>query len=177
MNTLLECACKSTSLACLEILLDVGASPASNDNVNERNLLHRLCIQGGNLIEQEPTVARSSPVDSAQETITIIQILLRHSPDLTSQSDILHRKPLHYAAMYGFSRIVDILLKHSVENGEYSSSQNFTSRFWVDHEGYSPLFYAILNGSTDATKILISHGGITDIDNALNRKLNRVLAL
>ncbi|CAM0142629.1 unnamed protein product [Umbelopsis sp. WA50703] len=168
LNTLLEFACKSTSLGCLELLLDEGASPASNDNVNERNLLHRLCIQGGNLIEQEPTVARSSPVDSAQETITLIQILLKHNPNLTSQSDILHRKPLHYAAMYGFSRIVDTLLRHSVNNGEYSESQNFTSRFWVDHEGYSPLFYAILNGSTAATKILISRGGITDIDNALN---------
>jgi ankyrin repeat protein len=154
----------------VDFLLDLGASAASQEDVNERNLLHKLCIQGGTLIEQEPTIARSSPVDPSLETITLIEILLKHSSNLTSQSDILHRKPLHYAAMYGFSRIVAALLDHSVANGEYSDQQNFTSRFWVDHEGYSPLFYAILNGRTAATKVLIQRGEIKDIDNALNRK-------
>ncbi|KAI8581990.1 hypothetical protein K450DRAFT_230264 [Umbelopsis ramanniana AG] len=168
LNKLLEVACKCMSLDVVSFLLDLGASPASHDDVNERNLLHKLCIQGGQLIEQVPTVARTSPVDPSLETITLIEILLRHNGSLTSQSDILHRKPLHYAAMYGFARIADVLLQHSVANGEYSENQNFTSRFWVDHEGYSPLFYAILNGRTEATRVLIARGDIKDIDNALN---------
>jgi ankyrin repeat protein len=158
------------SLDIVDFLLGLGASPASHDDVNERNLLHKLCIQGGQLIEQVPAVARKSPIDPSLETITLIEILLKHDGSLTRQSDILHRKPLHYAAMYGFARIADILLQHSVANGEYSENQNFTSRFWVDHEGYSPLFYAILNGRTEATKVLIARGMIKDIDNALNRK-------
>jgi ankyrin repeat protein len=158
------------SLDIVNFLLDLGASPASHDDVNERNLLHKLCIQGGRLIEQVPTVARTSPIDPSLETITLIEILLKHNRSLTSQSDILHRKPLHYAAMYGFARIADVLLQHSVANGEYSENQNFTSRFWVDHEGYSPLFYAILNGRTEATQVLITRGEIKDIDNALNRE-------
>jgi ankyrin repeat protein len=159
----------SMSLHSVEFLLGIGASPASIEDVNERNLLHKLCMQGGTLIEQEPTIARTSPVDPSLETINLIEILLKHNSSLTKQSDILHRKPLHYAAMYGFARIVDVLLSHSVASGEYSDQQNFTNHFWLDYEGYSPLFYAILNGRTDATKVLIDRGQIKDVDNALNR--------
>lgn len=87
--------------------------------------------------------------------------------------DIFGRIPLHYAALYGYHRITKVLVKH-LKNFEPTvppagSPADVIRRnqplgcSWVDHEGHSSLFYAVLRGHHEVVRILIDLENV-DVD-------------
>jgi glycerophosphodiester phosphodiesterase len=133
---------KHESTQCLTYLVGLGLS-ASHKDINERNSLHRACI--------EP------------HSTKLITTLLSLEPDLATQIDFAGRRPLHYAAEANQPELVKILLKHAIQN-QYYTIDGFSDPIWQDREGFTPLFFGIIHGSTAAVKEMIETGDIQNID-------------
>ncbi|GAN02496.1 cyclin dependent kinase [Mucor ambiguus] len=145
-DTILELAVENESVHCLRYLVStLGLSLTSNRDINERNLLHRRCIR---------------PPTSMQ----IIQVLLELEPLLTTQKDFAGRRPLHYAAESNDASLIKVLLQHAIDHHYYALHDGFADPVWQDREGFTPLFFGIIHGSTVAVKELIEVGQINNID-------------
>lgn len=143
-ETVLELAVEHESTGCLDYLVSkLGLDLLANKDLNERNLLHRVCIRSTSL--------------------KVAECLLFLAPGLATQVDFAGRRPLHYAAESNFPKLVHLLLSHAIQHGHYSNL-GFTDQVWQDREGFTPLFYGILHGSTEAVKEMLEVGNITDID-------------
>ncbi|KAI9498524.1 Glycerophosphoryl diester phosphodiesterase family-domain-containing protein [Zychaea mexicana] len=151
--TLLELAVQRDSVRCIEYLVENGASPLDHHDINERNLLHKLCILCG---EARPEQGSSKVLES------LLQLL----PKLPVQTDFAGRRPLHYAAEFGQSETVRLLMDHAVKHGYYSDA-GFADPVWQDREGHTPLFLAILHGNYQTLSALIEFGNIKDVDRVI----------
>jgi glycerophosphodiester phosphodiesterase len=130
----------------LEYLVStLGLSLFNNRDINERNLLHRVCIR--------------SPF-----SIITAKTLLDLEPKLSIQKDFAGRRPLHYAAESNNADLVKLLLQYAIEHRYYSMHEGFADQEWQDREGFTPLFFGIIHGSTVAVKELIEVGEVRDID-------------
>lgn len=107
--------------------------------------MHRVCIR--------------SP-----SSIKTAQTLLDLEPTLSIQKDFAGRRPLHYAAESNNADLVKILLKHTIDHHYYSMHEGFADQEWQDREGFTPLFFGIIHGSTVAVKEMIEVGQVHDID-------------
>ncbi|CAO3654901.1 unnamed protein product [Mucor fragilis] len=145
-DTILELAVENESVHCLRYLVStLGLSLTSNRDINERNLLHRRCIR---------------PPASTD----IILVLLQLEPSLTTQKDFAGRRPLHYAAESNDASLIQVLLQHAIDHHYYALHDGFADPVWQDREGFTPLFFGIIHGSTVAVKELIEVGQIDNID-------------
>ncbi|OAC98587.1 hypothetical protein MUCCIDRAFT_167661 [Mucor lusitanicus CBS 277.49] len=145
-DTILELAVENESVHCLKYLVStLGLSLTHNRDINERNLLHRRCIR-------PPTSMR------------IIEVLLELEPSLTLQKDFAGRRPLHYAAESNDAHLIQVLLQHAIDHHDYALHDGFADPVWQDREGFTPLFFGIIHGSTVAVKELIEVGQIDNID-------------
>ncbi|CAO3655036.1 unnamed protein product [Mucor hiemalis] len=144
-NTILELAVEHKSIACLEFLVKtLHLSLIENLDINERNLLHRVCIR--------------SP-----SSTQLAKSLLELEPSLSIQKDFAGRRPLHYAAESNNAELVKTLLLSAIDHHYYDNG-GFADHIWQDREGFTPLFFGIIHGSTIAVKELIEVGEIHDID-------------
>ncbi|KAL7316663.1 Glycerophosphocholine phosphodiesterase [Mucor circinelloides] len=145
-DTILELAIEHESVHCLRYLAStLGLSLINNRDINERNLLHRRCIR--------PPIS-----------IKIIEVLLELEPSLTTQKDFAGRRPLHYAAESNDANLIKVLLQHAIDHHYYALHDGFADPVWQDREGFTPLFFGIIHGSTVAVKELIEVGQIDNID-------------
>ncbi|CAG8572078.1 3742_t:CDS:10 [Paraglomus brasilianum] len=114
--------------------------------------------------------------DAVQGNPEIISVILEHlKGDLALQSntkDTSGRRPLHYAMANGYVKIVRVLLEHLINTEQFSFHQDDA---WFDNDGYTPLFYGILHGRTQAVKCMIDMGGITDISTITTRSPNHAV--
>ncbi|KAI8968526.1 Glycerophosphoryl diester phosphodiesterase family-domain-containing protein [Mycotypha africana] len=148
-DTILELAVQHESTKCLSYLVkNLGLSLKNNRDINERNLLHRLCIQ-------------------PPSSMAIVECLLDLEPSLPLQRDFACRRPLHYAAEANIADLIQILMRHAIKQGYYTIEEGFSVADWQDREGYTPLFFGILHGSTSAVKEMIDLGQVKDIDQAM----------
>jgi glycerophosphodiester phosphodiesterase len=93
--------------------------------------------------------------------------LLALEPNLTVQEDFVGRRPLHYAAESNHTALVTLLLQHAIGQHEYVLPTGFADPVWQDREGFTPLFFGILHGSTAAVKVMIEIGHVRDIDETI----------
>jgi glycerophosphodiester phosphodiesterase len=126
------------------LVLTLSLSLTKKD-INERNVLHRICLK-----------KNASP--------HVISALLKLDPSIATQTDFLGRRPLHYAAESNQPNIAKCLLQHGIQNSYYQTGAGFADPVWQDHEGFTPLFFGIIHGSTNAVKEIIETGEIDDID-------------
>ncbi|KAI9278328.1 Glycerophosphoryl diester phosphodiesterase family-domain-containing protein [Phascolomyces articulosus] len=159
--TLLELAVQSGALGCIEFLIQHGASPMEHHDINERNILHKLCILSGE--------ARPEPRSSK-----VLTALLKWLPELSVQRDFAGRRPLHYASEFGQTETVRVLMQHAVQYGYYNDT-GFADPKWQDREGHTPLFLAILHGNFQTLSVLIECGNIKDIDSVIAAASQRQL--
>ncbi|KAG2220854.1 hypothetical protein INT45_010916 [Circinella minor] len=151
--TLLELAVQRNSLRCIEYLIENGVNPMEHHDINERNILHKLCILVG---EARPE----------QKSSKVLEALLKWLPELPVQKDFAGRRPLHYASEFGQSETVRMLMNHAIRYGYYGQ-EGFTDPAWQDREGHTPLFLSILHGNFQTLSVLIECGHIKDIDNVI----------
>ncbi|KAG0242736.1 Glycerophosphocholine phosphodiesterase [Actinomortierella wolfii] len=175
-------ACQRRSFKCVALLMSLS-SGGLVANVNEQTILHKLAIEGGHLamtqddVEVLPGV---NPPKSEEEEVvkrddpTLVEFILKelssstytdHICALKSTADISGRRPLHYAAMYGFPKIAKALLTDLQASGEFV---DFSSPYWLDSDGFSPVIYAVTRGHAEVLEVLIEQGGITDVDAVTN---------
>lgn len=142
----MELAVEHESIKCLEYLVStLGLSLVNNRDINERNLLHRICIK-------------------LPASVKIVESLLNLEPSLSIQKDFAGRRPLHYAAESNDANLIKFLLQHAIDHHYYALHEGFADPVWQDREGFTPLFFGIIHGSTVAVKELIEVGQIDNID-------------
>jgi len=148
-------------------------------NVNDQTVLHRLAIDGGSFTNHQES--ESGTLGNATEhqfvpkdDSTLITFILEQLScntqlealcNLNSSADIFGRRPLHYAAMHGYPNITRALLKDLKASGEFV---DFSSQYWFDTDGFTPLIYAVSRGHAAVLKVLIEEGGIKDVDAVTN---------
>ncbi|KAI8641761.1 Glycerophosphoryl diester phosphodiesterase family-domain-containing protein [Parasitella parasitica] len=149
-DTILELAVEHGSVQCLRYLVSsVGLSLVTIRDINERNLLHRICI-------------RPPP------SMKIVESLLELEPSLSVQKDFAGRRALHYAAESNNAHLIQLLLRHAIDHDYYALHEGFANPVWQDREGFTPLFFGIIHGSTVAVKELIEVGQIDNIDDLMS---------
>ncbi|KAG0269146.1 Glycerophosphocholine phosphodiesterase [Actinomortierella ambigua] len=171
-------ACQRLSFKCVALLMMFGAGRLIV-NINEQTILHKLAIEGGQLAltqDNMDMLSEATPLASEEEAAskhddpTLIEFILRELSSTTytdsvctlkSTADISGRRPLHYAAMYGFPRIAMALLKDLQSSGEFV---DFSSPYWLDSDGFSPVIYAVTRGHAEVLDVLINQGRISDVD-------------
>lgn len=154
--SLLEVAAQRGSVGCLEYLVQSGGvNPLDHRDINERNILHKLCILG-----------EKGTKELDEKTANVIRKLLELLPDLAKQGDFAGRRPMHYACEFGQAGLVRLLLEHAVEHGYYGPD-GFADPSWQDREGHTPFFLAILHGNYETLDMAINIGSITDIDHVV----------
>ncbi|KAF9203827.1 Glycerophosphocholine phosphodiesterase [Haplosporangium sp. Z 27] len=176
-RTLFRKACEEKAFQCIALILSFGAG-ALYVNVNDQTVLHKLAIEGGIYTKAEKSNDSQSNRSTSQERqhITpkddpeLITFILKQLSSYTehnslctlkSTADIFGRRPLHYAAMHGFSNIARALIKDLKSTGEFI---NFSDTYWFDSDGFTPLIYAVSRGHADTLKVIVEEGGIEDVD-------------
>lgn len=145
---MLDSAVENESVECIKYLIkSIEVSLLNYKDINERNLLHRICIKPAK--------------------IKIVEYLINLEPQLPTQKDFAGRRPLHYAAESNHKELVTLLLQHAIDHGYYSLHVGFADTAWQDREGFTPLFFGILHGSTVAVKSIIEIGQVRDIDKTI----------
>lgn len=147
----MELATQRGSLECLEYLIKHIVTPLNHRDINDRNLLHKLCILAGE--NSDPGVT-SAPTLSK---------LLELAPNLALQQDFARRRPLHYACEFGQAQAARLLLEHAKTHGHYKQS-GFAEGAWQDREGHTPFFLAILHGNHETLDVLIDVGHVASVD-------------
>lgn len=80
----------------------------------------------------------------------LVRLALAHNAPLTAV-DAYGRQALHYAAMQGYSGIVDILMRASLSTVEAASTSK-------DMDGKTPVIYAVSNGHVATVNVFIRAG-------------------
>ncbi|KAF9972975.1 Glycerophosphocholine phosphodiesterase [Actinomortierella ambigua] len=171
-------ACQRFSFKCVSLLMKFGAGGLIV-NVNEQTILHKLAMEGGHLglthddLEVLPGIdqhGHKEKVTFKDDDPTLIEFILKELSSsaytdtictLKATADISGRRPLHYAAMNGYPRIANALLKDLQESGEFV---DFSCPYWLDSDGFSPVIYAVTRGHAKVLEVLIDQGHITDVD-------------
>jgi ankyrin repeat protein len=173
LTSLLFLACQHRAYKCIRHLVDSKANVSGVDDVNERTLIHKIVLCGGQLDcydpRPSPTSLPSTPSSNGNE---LLKFLLDASPSASScltVADIFGRIPLHYAAMNGYADMARVLVEKHREM-QHRATPDFESEFvkcrahgasWLDYEGHSPLFYAVIYGFTDVVAALLD---VQDVD-------------
>ncbi|KAF9319573.1 Glycerophosphocholine phosphodiesterase [Linnemannia elongata] len=179
-RSLFRRACQVRAYKCISLIMSLGAG-ALMVNVNEQTVLHKLSIDGGAFAHTHDSVSgplgivahhhhQPAPKDDPTLITFILQQLSCNTQvealcNLNSTADIFGRRPLHYAAMHGYPNITRALLKDLKASGEFV---DFSSPYWFDTDGFTPLIYAVSRGHADVMKVLIEEGDIKDIDAIAN---------
>ncbi|KAF9179517.1 Glycerophosphocholine phosphodiesterase [Haplosporangium sp. Z 11] len=181
-RSLFRKACQEMAFQCIALIMSLGAGTLMV-NVNEQTVLHKLAIEGGTFAKtQDSEMEQTSPssakptehVPAPRDDPTLITFILQQLSEYASQdslctlkstADIFGRRPLHYAAMYGFANITRALMLDLKASGEFV---DFSNPYWFDTDGFTPLIYAVSGGRAGALQVLIEEGGIKDVDAVTN---------
>jgi glycerophosphodiester phosphodiesterase len=218
---LLQRAISCRSSKCIHYLLQRINNLDEEDDINNRNCLHRLVISISRAKTNEfkasqhaeaglsvaasqyilPAESPASLAPSARHCAKENNLVLRKDDEsvrlLTYVLDELNSKqrlglaardaygrlPLHYAAQYGFVAIVEIVVKHMQDWGQFNVQNGIDAPEWQDQEGLAPLHLCVINQHPLATKSLLTAEKWQDTNPDLTRyrkrssKSGEVLAL
>ncbi|KAK3607524.1 hypothetical protein CHS0354_025776 [Potamilus streckersoni] len=143
-NMPLHCAVNSGDLTAVVVCLDAGAPV---DAVQVRNYNHP--VQNNNFKEDKSTPLHFA---SAQGSIDMVQAMYEKQPDrfakaLTSE-DILKMTPLHRAALFNHTTVVDFLIKKGADV-EARDSQNRTPLLLASSKGGWRTVHCLLQNGAD----------------------------
>jgi len=162
LASLLLKACHFRALSCLQKLLDLGASIDNVlGDVYERNLIHRLLIGGSSMPLKKIDESKLTKTETPREDDpTLLRVILNHFRDVIPlpalyTADVLGRRPLHYACLQGLPQSTLELLKYMKLDPKFSSCSGLIDRTWWDHDGMTPLYYAIFKGHIEIVDLLL----------------------
>ena len=195
---------------CIQTLLKHVNNLDEDDDIHDRNCLHRLVISISRAKTNEaksngqPThnhlsaaahyiVPAESPAgfvppakdcekknisilskddESVQLLTFVLDNLNEEQRSALARKDTYGRLPLHYAALYGFVAIVEIVVKHMQDWGQFDVSDGIDAPEWQDQDGLAPLHLAVINQHPLATKSLLSaeQWQDDDLDTTTSRK-------
>ncbi|KAI8904579.1 Glycerophosphoryl diester phosphodiesterase family-domain-containing protein [Powellomyces hirtus] len=147
-------ACQRKALRCIGVLLErpeLVRTPLPAD-INQRTIIHRIAILGAALKSKNGDVAMRTPSIFEKDDPTLLTYVLERVPGDVAESalrvtDFLGRTPLHYAALYGLPRTAQALLRF-LPAGPLKGQ-------WLDDDGHSPLFYAVVRGFVDVVLVFL----------------------
>lgn len=123
---ILDLAQSHKSLKCITWILaqPIAWSDPIPNSFSLHTILHRIVIKSGN-----DSIVLSHVLDLLPKD-TLLKLMLAQ--------DDAGRRPLHYAAVLGYDRVTGVLLKHL--------PSLFDLPGWIDSDGHTPLYLAILRG-------------------------------
>ncbi|EWC47942.1 hypothetical protein DRE_02824 [Drechslerella stenobrocha 248] len=182
---LLQRAVYAEAFKCIDLLLAQTDSLKDTEDINERNIIHRIVITMGRSTSAKirnnmanysklsmsfsngdvPGVLPDSPEEQDQLPGTfdgiykVLMYLLGHLPPALQTSlidkDAYGRTPLHYAAEYGIVQVCQTLTEYMHRWGQLDSMAGIDSPQWWDNEGLAPLHLAVIGQHPKTTKVLL----------------------
>ncbi|KAI9099862.1 Glycerophosphoryl diester phosphodiesterase family-domain-containing protein [Phlyctochytrium arcticum] len=151
-STILLHACRRKAMKCIEHLLakqpTLVLSPLPGD-INQRTILHRLCVLGPGLVRSPAGVNNPEKDDATLLQHILSKIPIKLAEDALKIRDFLGRTPLHYTALYGMPQATKVLL-------DFMPSQRMLTRGWGDDDGHTPIFYCVVRGFVDVLLLLLT---------------------
>jgi len=194
----------------VNLLQAAGAKPDPQVRMRmDANLLNDA-LQSGNrqlveqLLSQKTDVnacdgGRMTPLHQVADP-TIAELLLAHGADVSARcpftftpfdEDSYLQTPLHFAALYGRDKVVEVFLQHKAdvnvrvevtENqhrippGPYAGSLGIFYRY-ENLQGATPLHFAAYMNNKDVIEVLLLHGAQVDITDSSGRTALHIAAL
>ncbi|KAF3915237.1 Tankyrase-2 [Dactylellina cionopaga] len=182
---LLQRAAYAEAIKCIDLLLPQTENLKDSEDINERNLLHRIVITMGrststkmrnnlaNYSEVSVSFSRGDVQkvlpDSPEEQdqlpgsfdgiFKVLKYLLQKLPkglqSALTDRDAYGRIPLHYAAEYGIVQVCQTLTEYMHKWGQIDGTAGIDSSPWWDNEGLAPLHLAVIGQHPKTTKILL----------------------
>ncbi|KAI9828136.1 MAG: Glycerophosphocholine phosphodiesterase [Thelocarpon impressellum] len=191
---LLQRSISCRAKACVDLMLGKLHSLDEDDDINDRNCIHRLVIaiartkpygesdgETDIILDNSadatsyvtpaaaPMLAppswtsrehdRTNPSGQMDEPVMILEHLLHalkpHQRQALLAKDTYGRRPLHYAAQFGFVPVCDALLQYMRRWGQIDAPEVIESETWQDSEGWAPLHLSIIGGHPLTTKALL----------------------
>ncbi|KAK6506423.1 Glycerophosphocholine phosphodiesterase [Arthrobotrys conoides] len=182
---LLQRAAYAEAFKCIDLLLMQTESLKDTEDINERNLLHRIVRAMGrststkmrnnlaNYSELSVSFSRGDASRALPETpeeqdelpgsfdgiFKVLKYLLANFPPslrvALTDRDAYGRIPLHYAAEYGIVQVCQTLTEYMHKWGQIDGKAGIDSSPWWDNEGLAPLHLAVIGQHPKTTKILL----------------------
>ncbi|KAF3912393.1 Inversin [Arthrobotrys entomopaga] len=182
---LLQRASYAEAFKCIDLLLPQADTLKETEDINERNLLHRIVITMGrststkmrNNLANYSELSVSFSRGDAQKTLTdspeeqdqlpgsfdgifkVLKYLLEKLPAplriALTDRDAYGRIPLHYAAEYGIVQVCQTLTECMHKWGQIDGKAGIDSSPWWDNEGLAPLHLAVIGQHPKTTKVLL----------------------
>ena len=108
-----------------------------------------------NFAEEEGSQYLGKEDDSVKLFSFLLDSLSVEQRTALQARDHLDRLPLHYAAQYGYVILVQTILTHMQQWGQFEIDHGVDAPFWQDLEGLSPLGLSIVGGHVMTTKALL----------------------
>ncbi|KAF3911905.1 hypothetical protein ABW21_db0205023 [Orbilia brochopaga] len=182
---LLQRAVYAEAFQCIDLLLAQTDSLKDTEDINERNLIHRVVITMG---RSTSTKIRNNLANYSELSVSFVQgdvhrmlpespeeqdqlpgtfdgifkvlvYLLAHLPPALqgalTDRDAYGRTPLHYAAEYGIVQVCQTLTEYMHKWGQLDGKAGIDSSEWWDTEGLAPLHLAVIGQHPKTTKVLL----------------------
>lgn len=141
-------AIKDRALECARALLENGADP--NLETPILSSLHTTTLQ-----------------QALQYNPKAVNLLLEYKPDL-KRANLLGFTPLHIAAWYGSTNLLNYALDHGVDINERQQQPSFSPAY--KNTGQTALHLAVIKGSTNMVTFLLQKGASLEATNNLGQK-------
>ena len=102
---------------------------------------------------------RTGDLTASAEPIQFLQFLLNSFSEeqrsALSSRDVAGRTPLHFAAEYGITAMVQLIVEQLHSWGMFDTEHGIDGPFWQDIEGWAPLHLAVIAGHPVTTQALL----------------------
>ncbi|KAJ3049678.1 Glycerophosphocholine phosphodiesterase [Rhizophlyctis rosea] len=122
------------------------------DDVHKRNVLHKLIVKAGSPSTPASQTALGRFSDEDGMVLGLLQLVPADVAERTITSkDLLRRTPLHYATLFGLTKVAEELL-------QFLPRGALDQHGWTDDDGHTPVFYAIVKGHADIVDLFLNSG-------------------
>ena len=122
-------------------------------------IVEYLLFKGANINHANSRGDTGVAIAAYMNRAEVVQVLLHHRANLKKRTKSQHYQPLHLAAYKGHSEIVLMLLDHyKPKEGTAAAVDDELDMNARDKQGNSPLLLAVMQGQTEAARVLLQAG-------------------
>ena len=124
-------------------------------------IVEYLLFKGANIDHANSRGDTGVAIAAYMNRAEVVEVLLHHRANLKKRTKSQHYQPLHLAAYKGHSEIVLMLLDHYKPKEDTAAAAAVDGELDMDardKQGNSPLLLAVMQGQTEAARVLLQAG-------------------